>query len=90
MAFQVGEVVWAKLRGHPHWPATIECFHYGRTQMVDIVWFNDYRKTKVYLTQLQFFFSYIGTYKPLFEKHVGLQCAVNEALIYIGSKINNK
>lgn len=85
-AFQEGEVVWAKIRGHPFWPATIECFHYGRTQMIDVRWFNDYRKTKLYTTQLQNFFPNYDSHKHLFEHHVGLECAVKEALIYIGHK----
>lgn len=88
MAFQIDDAVWVKIRGHPTWPAKIEKFHYGRTLMVDVFWFNDYRRTKVFGSQLQNFLLNLQTYKHTFQNHIGLETAVKEAMIYLTSKSN--
>lgn len=44
--FRIGEVVWAKIKGFPAWPAKIKSV--VSSKMILVVWFNDYRVTKVY------------------------------------------
>lgn len=86
MAFQIDDIVWVKIRGFPTWPARVERFYYGRVLMVDVYWLNDYRRTKVFGSQLQNFHSHFQTYKHTFQDHVGLETAVKEALIHLMSK----
>lgn len=50
--FKINEVIWCKIRGWPAWPCRIRTFV---KNMAIVVWFNDYRITKVYRTQLQKF-----------------------------------
>lgn len=80
--FQVGEVVWAKIKGSAHWPAKIKCFS---NRMVIVVWFNDYRTTKIYRSQIFKFLQNYDNYSKNFGNVVGLQKAAHEALIYYGS-----
>lgn len=84
--FREGDVIWAKIRGSPHWPAKIEEILHGRTQMYKIYWFNDYRRSKVYGTQIQKFFDHFNEHENTIAHHVGLEMAVKEAIIYIGVK----
>lgn len=46
--FSIGDVVWAKIKESPHWPAKITAFTSQR--MIEVHWFNDYRRTKIYRT----------------------------------------
>lgn len=52
--FAIQEIIWAKLKGHCHWPATIKRMTETASglDMYEIKWFNDYRHTKVYRTQM--------------------------------------
>lgn len=77
--FKVGDVVWCQLRGHPIWPAQVK-------EIIDnyatIVWFNDYRTSKVHRTQLSLF-----NYMPTFtKKNVKQETAIKEALLYCKPK----
>lgn len=82
--FKIGDVIWAKLSGHPIWPSKIERIYGIKHQMLEIVWFNDYRRSKIYKTQAQNF----QKHAHLFNTHIGLETAAKEAMIYIGSKMN--
>lgn len=82
--FRVGDVVWAKISRYPHWPAKIERIYGVRNRMVELLWINDYRRTKVYKTQLQDFLKNFDSHREMFLKHVGLEAAAKEAMIYIG------
>lgn len=80
--FAIGEIVWAKIRGFSHWPAKIKSIPNDR--MVVVVWFNDYRITKVYKTQIFKFLMNYDEFAKKFGKVVGLECAAKEALICYG------
>lgn len=80
----VGEVIWGKIRGWPHWPAKIIRFH-GR--LVEVEWFNDYRTTKLYKSQVFKFYPNYDIFAEKFATSVGLKTAATEALIYITSKL---
>lgn len=82
--FKIGEIVWAKIKGFPHWPAEIVTFHSNK--MLEVVWFNDYRKTKLYKTQLFKFLTNFETFSTNFDNAVGLQTAAKEAMISYMSK----
>lgn len=81
--------VWAKISGHPNWPAKVEQIYGCRLQMAEILWFNDYRRSKVYKSQLQRFLPNEEQHSKLFDGHIGLETAAKEAMLYIASKMNN-
>lgn len=81
--FKIGEAVWCKLKGSSHWPARIISFD-GRRY--DVYWFNDYRQSKVYHSQLFKFEPNIHEFSKKFEKIQGLETAAKEALIYLSQK----
>lgn len=84
--FTIGEIVWAKIRGSPHWPAKIKSFPKDRTATV--VWFNDYRTTTIFRTQLSKFLVHFDEYSVKFDTTVGLKTAAMEALICLGQNLN--
>lgn len=87
--FREGEVVWAKLRGFPCWPAQIENFFGEKRQTVRIKWFNDYRISNVSKNQIFKFYKYFEEFSKPFATHVGLETAAKEALIYLGASQTN-
>lgn len=82
MIFKLGEVVWAKIKGSVHWPARIKSF--PSNKMVTVVWFNDYRTTKIYRTQIFKYLLNFDTYAKNFDRVVGLEKAAKEGLILYG------
>lgn len=84
--FRVGEVVWAKIRGYAHWPALIKSMPSNRT--AEVTWFNDYRKTKLFRTQLFKFLTHFERFAVRFEDVIGLKTAAQEGLIYYGQQFN--
>lgn len=67
--FKIGEVVWAKIKGFPHWPCIIRNFD---KKMVLVQWYNDYRSTKVYRTQLFKFLENFNEFSKSFNQKIGL------------------
>lgn len=88
ISFKIDEVVWAKIKGHVHWPAKIKSF--ANSKMVIVVWFNDYRTTKIYRTQLFKFLNNFDEFAKRFDDTVGLKKAALEALSYYGTSVLNK
>lgn len=84
--FAIGEVCWARIRGHPFWPAKIERIYGKSNQMVEVWWFNDYRRTRMLKAHLKPFLSNYDELKKTFENHIGLETAVKEAVIYSVNK----
>lgn len=84
--YRIGEVVWAKIKRYPHWPAKIKGFPSTRT--VEVVWFNDYRTTKVYKSQLFKFLIHFEEFAKKFDDTVGLKTAAQEGLIYYGNMMH--
>lgn len=82
--FVVGEVIWGKIRGWPHWPAKI--IHL-KGKFFEVEWFNDYRTTKLYRSQVYKFYPNYDLFAEKFDKTVGLKTAANDALLYISSKL---
>lgn len=82
--FVVGEVIWGKIRGWPHWPAKIVRL-YGR--LIEVEWFNDYRTTKLYKSQIFKFYPNYDIFAEKFDTSVGLKTAATDALLYITSKL---
>lgn len=82
LSYAVGEVIWGKIRGWPHWPAKVVQNH-GR--LIEVEWFNDYRTTKLYHTQMFKFYPNYDVFAEKFQTSVGLKTAATEALIYIMS-----
>lgn len=85
--FKVGDVVWAKIRGCPFWPAKIERIYGVKLQMIEILWFNDYRRSKVYRTQIESFLPNFRKNSKFFKEKVGLETAAKEAVLYMTSKM---
>lgn len=90
LEYSIGEVIWAKIRGFPCWPAKIESIKSGKKQSYDIVWFNDYRRSNVFKTQIYKFYPNFERFSPTFSTHIGLETAAKEALIHLGSNRNAK
>lgn len=84
--FSVDDIVWAKLRGSPHWPARIVAIENGR---FEIYWYNDYRKSKVNRSQLFKFHVNFDTFSKKGNSNVHLETAIKEALITLASKAKN-
>lgn len=82
---KIDEVVWAKIKGHTHWPAKIKAF--PSSKMAIVVWFNDYRTTKIYRTQLFKFLVHFDEFSKKFDQIIGLETAAQEALIYFGQSL---
>lgn len=80
--FLRNEVVWGKIRGWPHWPARIVEFENKR---IEILWFNDYRRTKVFRTQLFKFYPNFNEFAQKFSSNIGLETAAKEALLYLSA-----
>lgn len=74
--FVISEIVWCKLSGFHHWPAKILRFE---GKKIVVFWYNDYRQSSVFLSQLFPFEKYC----LLFSKNVSiaLGTAIKEALI---------
>lgn len=79
--FKVGDAVWCKLKGHPEWPAKIKDISGKNNQYVTIIWFNDYRSSKVHKGQLKPF-KHVPAFEP---KNIKQATAIKEALFYISS-----
>lgn len=86
--FAIGEIIWAKIRGSPHWPAQIKSFPTHNT--AEVLWFNDYRRTKVFRTKLFKFMPHFDEFAVKFQTSVGLETAAREALICFGEKFMTK
>lgn len=80
LSFRIGEIVWCKVRGSWHWPAKVLSFD-GRRY--EVYWFNDYRRSKVFLSQLFKFEQNFRQFSVRFSSVVGLETAAKEALIYL-------
>lgn len=85
--FNVGEIIWAKIKGHACWPAKIVMVTSKRAL---VYWLNDYRTTNVYLTQLYKFLPHFDEFSKKFSHTVGLECAAKEALILYGQQLYSK
>lgn len=86
LEYSINEVVWGKIRGWPHWPARITSIE-GRR--FEVQWFNDYRKTKLFRTQLFKFYKHYDEFSKLFDSKIGLETAAKEAVILLAHKANN-
>lgn len=83
--FTIDEIVWAKIKGFNHWPAQIGSF--PSNKMAEVIWFNDYRKTKLYRTQLFKFLPNFDEFAKKFNETVGLEAAAKEALYTYGQNL---
>lgn len=77
--FIIDEVIWGKIRGSTHWPAKVLSIG-KRTFKVE--WFNDYRTTQLYLSQMYKFCINFHKFSLKFDTVVGLKDAAEEALLY--------
>lgn len=86
LKYRIGEAVWAKIRGYKSWPAKIIEIINGKKTLYRISWFNDYRTSTVYNTQMFKFCKNFDRFASGFENHIGLEVAAKEALIYLAQK----
>lgn len=81
LLYSIDEVVWGKIRGWPHWPARVTSIEQNKYV---VTWFNDYRKSKLFHTQLFKFYPNFESFSNKFSSSIGLETAAKEALLYIG------
>lgn len=86
MEYKVDDIVWAKIKGFPAWPAIIKKIKYGQRMSFEIEWFNDYRRSTVFKTQICQFFANFERFSVNFTKHIGLETAAKEALMTLAKK----
>lgn len=84
--FCINEIVWCKIRGFKIWPSRIVSDPSKR--LIEVRWFNDYRRSKVIHTQHFKFLPNFNKYASIFDKTMGLQTAVREAMIELGQDMN--
>lgn len=78
--FKVGEIIWGKIWGWPHWPAKIVRF--WRRQF-EVIWYNDFRVTKLYRSQMYKFSPNFHIFAEKFDTTVGLREAAEQAMLEI-------
>lgn len=81
--FAIGEIVWGRIKGWPHWPGKVKRIESNR---FEIIWFNDYRTSKLSKNQIFKFHSNFTEFTQGAHLKVGLSTAVKEALLSIASK----
>lgn len=84
--YSAGEIIWAKLGHWPAWPAKIDRIYGVPNQMIEIVWFNDYRRSKLHRANVFKFFKYFDQFSSAANSTIGLECAVKEAVILESSR----
>lgn len=84
--YRIGEIVWAKLGHWPAWPAKIEQIYGVSNQMVEIFWFNDYRRSKLHKANVFKFFIFFDQFSSIASSTIGLECAIKEAVILEASR----
>lgn len=80
--FRIGDVIWAKLKGSPYWPAKVERIYGAKNQMMEVLWFNDCRRSKIFKTQGECFLKNFEKNSKFFKTHIGLETAAKEAVMF--------
>lgn len=80
--FLMNEIIWAKIRGHSHWPAKINRITPAATGLItyEVVWYNDYRRTKIHRTQAYKFLENFEKFATKYSSVIGLKTAAFEAM----------
>lgn len=85
--YSIGEIVWCKLKGWPHWPCKILDIEYKRSVIYLVYWFKDnHRTSKVFKSQL---FKFKENFKTLSEngsENAQLEAAIKEGIIKFNEK----
>lgn len=81
--YTVNEVVWAKIKGSIPWPAKITSIATTGLKRYEVVWFNDYRKSKLYRSQISKFHTHFIEFSVHFPKSIKVETAAKEALLYL-------
>lgn len=76
--FSMGDIVWGKIKGFYNWPAKIVGFS---EEKVTIRWFNDYRYSSVFKSQICKFEEHCITFSKKAKSSPALETAIKEALI---------
>lgn len=79
----VGEIVWGKLKGWPAWPARIKQISANK---IEIVWFNDYRRSYVFKNQIFKFHANYEQFSKNAQTRIGLETAIKEAVLFAASR----
>lgn len=90
--FVLNEIVWAKIRGSAPWPARIDRISLTKNgiQVFEIVWYNDYRRSKIYKTQLNKFLENFEKFAPRFDDVIGLRTAAFEAMYEYRGRMDSR
>lgn len=80
--FKINDIVWGKIKGSPHWPAKIDRITATSNGLImyELVWYNDYRRTKVNRLQVFNFLDNFEKFAKRFGDIIGLKTAGFEAM----------
>lgn len=81
--FKIGDVVWGKIQGWPHWPAKVTKIF---PRQYEVEWFNDFRTTKLYRSQIYKFGPNFEIFADKFDSTAGLREAAEQALIFFSKR----
>lgn len=79
--WSIDDAIWAKIRGSCHWPARIIKILPKKQFIVE--WFNDYRTTRVFASQIYKFAPNIFMFQEKFDLVAGLREAAEEATLHM-------
>lgn len=90
--FEVNEIIWAKIKGHCHWPAKIERINITTKGLTtyEVIWYNDYRRSKIHKSQAFKFMKNFEEFAKKFDDVIGLKTAAFEAMYTYGKRSNVK
>lgn len=83
LVYKINEIAWGKIKGWPHWPCRITGVD---GKKYEVVWLKDYRKSKLFHTQLYKFHANFTEFSKKSSTSVGLETAIKEALIIMASR----
>lgn len=90
--YTLRQIVWGRIKGSVPWPANIDRIitTAKRKLTYELLWYNDYRRTKVQRHQVFKFLENVDEFAKNFDSTVGLKTAAFEAMYEYRQRINKK
>lgn len=90
--YTLRQIVWGRIKGSVPWPAKIDrIITTAKGKLTyELLWYNDYRRTKVQRLQVFKFLENFDEFAKNFDSTVGLKTAAFEAMYEYRQRINKK